>query len=92
MFLGRYTSKTRSNKFYTKDSKGFANAQLDSVLARKDVKAGELYTFSYSSGIPPKINLSFLNKISPEALFLFGEKVDKIPNTNTKVLVNDIIM
>lgn len=90
VFLGRYTPKTKSAKFYVKGTTGFSNAQLDSVLARKNVTVGELYTFNESTGIPPKINLSFLNQISPEALFLFAE--DMVKQSSTKVLVNNYIV
>lgn len=79
----RYTPKAHSNKFYVQgsDFRGFYNAPQDSVLNKKNPGCNKVFTFNSASGIPPKLNLDFLNQISPEALIIFAATCKLITST-----------
>lgn len=72
----RYTHRTNCSKFYTRKCSGFANAPMDSVVNTKALESNRLFTFNEISGIPPKLNVDFLNKISREAVVIFAADVE----------------
>lgn len=93
MFLGRfylfgllrYTQRTNCAKFYTRKCRGFANAPMDSVVNTKALESGKMFTFNEISGIPPKLNVDFLNKISLEAVVIFAADVEFLGDTTVVV-------
>lgn len=85
----RYTTRTHCAKFYVNGYDGFVNAPLDSTLNNKNLESGRLFTYNDCTGIPPKLNASFLNKISAEAAFIFAEEVQVV--NSSRVLVNGFL-
>lgn len=77
------------SKFYKKNYNGYMNAPMDSVLNNKNVEPGKLFTYNTMSGIPPKLNLDFLNKIAPEATVIFAMDVEFV--TSTMILVDQCV-
>lgn len=77
------------SKFYKKNYDGYMNAPMDSVLNNKNVEAGKLFTYNTTSGIPPKLNLDFLNMIAPEAIVIFAMDVEFV--TSTMILVDQCV-
>lgn len=89
IIVHRYTQRTRCCKFYVKGYSGFANAPMDSVVNDKTLDSQLLFAYNSFSGIPPKLNVDFLNRISREAVIIFSADVRFY--SDTVVIVDEFI-
>lgn len=63
---------------------------MDSVVNTKALESNRLFTFNEISGIPPKLNVDFLNKISREAVVIFAADVEF--RSDTYIVVDKSIL
>lgn len=71
----RYNSTVRRAKFYKKGTNQYMNVPASSVMF-STLAAGKTFTYNTMSGIPPKLNIEFINKIDLEAIIIFQADVE----------------
>lgn len=89
-FRFRYTRRVNGVKLYVEEFKrGFCNSPLNSVITKENTQRDKFYTYNDYSGIYPKFNLDFLNKVAPEAVVIFSASIES-RNSQTVVVGNNI--